>query len=316
MKIHHRPEASIFERYITKEVVEFYTNYLSDANSIGIPKSRHTDIDERGIQGINVKSMAQDVVIQAYFYIMNNIDEVQPFIDTHKIFLREKYPRMSDKLLLIEHNKRFIDWFNKSVSNDRSASEILKWLLYEPKFCVITWTAYDIGHYTFYIKSKDDRSTMQNSGVMVEDESMYFSSSKDKNIVLATTTFYGVIDEIWEINHVIFKVALFKCKWIPNNRNGVHIDDLGFTQVDLGKTSLMTEPFIVASQANQVFYATDPSDISEKWSIILQRKHIPLSDESLDIPSTPSYTTQVTTSYGEVDGDVVHAIRIDHEEGI
>ena len=42
----------------------------------------------------------------------------------------------------------------------------------------------------------------------------------------------------------------------------------------------------------------------------------PLSDESLDIPSTPSYTTQVPTSYDEVDGDVVHAIRIDHEEDI
>ena len=87
---------------------------------------------------------------------------------------------MSDKLLLIEHNKRLIDWFNERVSNDCSASEILKWSSYEPKFCVITWAAYDIGHYTFYTKSKDDHSTMQNSGVMVEAESMYFSSSKDK----------------------------------------------------------------------------------------------------------------------------------------
>ena len=78
----------------------------------------------------------------------------------------------------------------------------------------------------------------------------------------------------------------------------------------------MTEPFIMASQAKQVFYVTDPSDISGKWSIVLQGKHIPLSDESLDIPSTPSYTTQVPTSYDEVDGDAVRAIRIDHEEGI
>ena len=72
----------------------------------------------------------------------------------------------------------------------------------------------------------------------------------------------------------------------------------------------------MASQAKQVFYVTDPSDISGKWSIVLQRKHIPLSDESLDIPSTPTYTKQVPTSYDEVDGDDVHAIRIDHQEGI
>ena len=35
-KNHHHPEASIIERYITEEAIEFYTNYLSDANFIGI----------------------------------------------------------------------------------------------------------------------------------------------------------------------------------------------------------------------------------------------------------------------------------------
>ena len=156
---------------------------------------------------------------------------------------------MSDKLLLIEHNKKFLDWFNERIPKDHSASETIKWLSFMLKFNVITWTAYDIGHYTFYTKSKDDRSTMQNSGVMVEVESMYFSSSKDKNPILASSAFYGVNEEIWEIDYVIFKVPLFKCKWVPNNINGVQTDDLGFTRVDLGKANYMTEPFIMASQA-------------------------------------------------------------------
>ncbi|XP_058733814.1 uncharacterized RING finger protein YBR062C-like [Vicia villosa] len=70
----------------------------------------------------------------------------------------------------------------------------------------------------------------------------------------------------------------------------------------------------MASQAKQVFYVIDPSNISGKWSTVLPGKHIPISDEILDIPSTPSYTTQVPTSYDEVDGDVVHAIQIDYKE--
>ena len=58
---------------------------------------------------------------------------------------------------------------------------------------------------------------------------------------------------------------------------------------------------------------TDPADLSKGWSIILKGKHIPHSDdESFDIFSTPSYTTQVPTSYEEVDIDDVHVIRIDH----
>lgn len=35
-------------------------------------------------------------------------------------------------------------------------------------------------------KSKDDRSTMQNSVILVEVESMYFSNFKDNNLVMTS----------------------------------------------------------------------------------------------------------------------------------
>jgi len=41
MKNPYRPEASIVERYIAKEAIEFYTNYMSEVNAIGIPKTRY-----------------------------------------------------------------------------------------------------------------------------------------------------------------------------------------------------------------------------------------------------------------------------------
>lgn len=100
------------------------------------------------------------------------------------------------------------------------------------EFIVITWGAYDITKYSFYTKSKDDCSTVKNSGVMVEDKSMYFSSSKNKNHVITSRVYFGVIEEILKINYVIFKVSLFKCKWIKSN-NDVEIDELRFTRVDL-----------------------------------------------------------------------------------
>lgn len=83
---------------------------MSEVESIEIPKSRHADSYEgRGTQCLNVKSMTRYVVLQAHFYIVNNLDEVQPYIATHKTLVKEKNPRMSDKLLLKEYNKKFID---------------------------------------------------------------------------------------------------------------------------------------------------------------------------------------------------------------
>lgn len=73
---------------------------------------------------------------------------------------------------------------------------------------------------------------MQSCGIMVEAESLYFSSAKDNNHVLASRAYFGFIKEIMEIDYVSFKVTLFKCKW-TNNNNGVEIDELGFTRISL-----------------------------------------------------------------------------------
>ena len=106
---HNRPEASIVERYITEEAIEFCSTYFSEAKSIGIPKSRHADRYEgKGTQGSNVFSIPQDIVLQAHLYILNNVDKVGPYFSTHKTVIKEKYPRISDKWLLKKYNKNLM----------------------------------------------------------------------------------------------------------------------------------------------------------------------------------------------------------------
>lgn len=70
---------------------------------------------------------------------------------------------------------------------------------YMSKFNVVTWTAYDISNFSIYTKSKYESSIMQNSEVMIEAKSLYFSSSKHKNHILASRAYIGVIEVIWEI---------------------------------------------------------------------------------------------------------------------
>jgi hypothetical protein len=311
----HRPEASIVERYIAEEGIEYATDFMSEADAIGVPKTRHDDgrCDGKGTQGCNVKCMTWEVRHPAHLYILNNIDEVQPYLSSHKSIVKEKYPKMNEKGLLKEHNKSFSSWFKKIIANDDSASDTIKQLSAEPKCNVVTWSAYDINKTSFYTKSKDDKSTMQNSGVMIVAESMHFSSSKDKNPLIASTPYFGVIEEIWEVDYRAFSVPLFKCKWIDIN-TGVRIDESGYTLVDLCKAAYKDEPFIMASQAKQVFYVTDPSN--KRWSVVLQPKNTHGSDETLHISDIPSSSTNVLTSIVENEVDDVHATRSDHNEGI
>ena len=51
------------------------------------------------------------------------------------------------------------------------------WLVNGLKFDVITCTYYEIKNCTFYTKYLDDKSTVQNSGVSLEAESLQFSTS-------------------------------------------------------------------------------------------------------------------------------------------
>jgi len=69
---------------------------------------------------------------------------------------------------------------------------------------------------------------------------------------MASISYYGVIEEIWEVDYIKFRVHVFKCKWVDINI-GVHVDELGFTLVDLKKVSYKENPFIMAYQAKQVF---------------------------------------------------------------
>jgi len=105
-------------------------------------------------------------------------------------------PHVNEKWLLTKHNKTFLKWFKDKISQEDCDVDELKWLARGPKFYVITWSGYDINKFYFYTNTEDRKSTMQNSGVTLEAESMHFASSKDNNPVMATISYFGVIEEI------------------------------------------------------------------------------------------------------------------------
>ena len=64
---------------------------------------------------------------------------------------------------------------------------------------------------SFNTKTEDEKVICRIT-VSLEAKSMHFASSKDNNPIVATLSYFGVIEEIWEVEYVKFRVPVFKCK--------------------------------------------------------------------------------------------------------
>uniref|UniRef100_J3NCU1 DUF4216 domain-containing protein n=1 Tax=Oryza brachyantha TaxID=4533 RepID=J3NCU1_ORYBR len=88
--------------------------------------------------------------------------------------------------------------------------------------------------------------------------------------------YYGVLTEILELDYKHKgNIVLFKCEWVDNRvlNKWVKVDKLGIIDVNFRHlfntgTKLSDEPFILASQAIQVYYVPDPAD--NGWSAVIQ----------------------------------------------
>ena len=96
---------------------------------------------------------------------------------------------------MTEHNKTFLGWFKKKVYGAVNASDTLLRLARGPSNDVITYGGYDINSCCFYSEIEDAKSRVQNSGVTIQAESVHFASSKDKNLITASMSYFGVIQE-------------------------------------------------------------------------------------------------------------------------
>ena len=93
------------------------------------------------------------------------------------------------------------------------------------------------------------------------------------------------------------------------------MDKSGFLQVDLNRVGYKDEPFILASQAKQVFYVTDPT--STKWSIVLLSNKV-VDDNGVD-QGDIDVENQSCIRQNDQDENIIadeSYIRNDHNEGI
>ena len=136
---------------------------------------------------------------------------------------------------------------------------------------------YQVNGFSFSTKKYEDRMVTQNSGVCMREITKFRASGKDKNYKEAETTYYGVIQQILELDYTDFKQTVFYYDWVKveNKVNGCKIDPISnLIMVNLeklkNKNNVNDEPFILASEASQVFYSKDLKITDGLWSCIHQ----------------------------------------------
>ena len=115
-----------------------------------------------------------------------------------------------------------------------------------------------------------------------------FASAKDKNPVIGDVTYYGALKDIIELDYYgHFNVVLLNCDWVDVTSRGRGInDDFGFTLVSFNRListrqNISDEPFILTSQAEQVFYVEDPMD--KGWHVVIRTKPRDLYEMSNEV---------------------------------
>ncbi|XP_060974535.1 uncharacterized protein LOC133039646 [Cannabis sativa] len=210
---------------------------------------------------------------EAHRLVLQNVDEVQPYIEKHFDWIKTTYPSKSrnHKWVQDEHYRNFSTWLKEKVivemsDSPNNVSQLLLSISHFPSFTVLKYQSYYINSTQFNTKDRDASRKTQNSGVMIVASAIQVASSKDKNPIECDMTFYGVIKEIWELDYISFRIPVFLCDWVRSD-NGVKEDEFGFKLVDLNRVGHKSDRFIMASQAKQVFYMSDPID--GRWSVVL-----------------------------------------------
>ena len=86
----HKPEGCIIECYIVEEAVEFCSEYLANARTIGVPKGIEERIESRS--GFKVISTDYKTLCEAHYYVLQNTTVVDPYMCEHLSFVQTVYP--------------------------------------------------------------------------------------------------------------------------------------------------------------------------------------------------------------------------------
>ena len=140
-----------------------------------------------------------------------------------------------------------------------------------PNTLVTCFKGYIINGFRFHTKDYEAKRKTQNSGVVIVAETSSFASARDMNPITGDVPYYGVLTEVVELHYLGGnRVVLFKCDWwdVINTGRGIKRDEYGYISVNFTRTLSTNEPFVLASQAKQIFYVKNANE--SNWHTVIE----------------------------------------------
>ncbi|XP_028112585.1 uncharacterized protein LOC114310693 [Camellia sinensis] len=239
-----RPKGSIAEAYIVKECITFCSMYVDGIKTVHNRPEQNEDRGERQ-QGLTVFA------------------EIARLIG-----LITRDAEMSQEIRDIAH------WFVLYNS-----PEIEK----EHKNLLQTQAGHDITHiqrqeFPKWFKERINRLKMEES---LEATDELWSLANGPNLLVEEYSgrlhdFYGHLCKVLEFDYICGKkVVLFQCEWYNTGNTGRNRTiqfDTYCISIDVTSRWYQSDPFILPSQAKQVFYLND-TKLGEPWNVVQRVQH-------------------------------------------
>ncbi|KAL1203509.1 hypothetical protein V5N11_009870 [Cardamine amara subsp. amara] len=165
--------------------------------------------------------------------------------------IRGYYSDKIEEELQLHKEEDFVPWLQFYVSEGiRSGQSLPTWLtefFYGVDKKATSYPRYCTGGYAFRIHDERSRRPTADYGISVKS---------------IDDVYYGILQEILEVRYpgmLRLRCIVFKCHWYdPVLGRGVQVDQFGVTSVNSSQRLEYYDPFILASQADQVCYIRYP----------------------------------------------------------
>ncbi|KAK4707330.1 hypothetical protein R3W88_033104 [Solanum pinnatisectum] len=254
VKNRYHVEGSICEAYIIKEISTFSSHYFQpnvqtrlnkvtrndDGGEVDVPDGCLSIFLHPGHPSgvMNGRYLSDKEWDATRIYVLLNCEEIQQFIPIFEAELKINSKNINLEEIDKETNSRFANWFKAYVMQ--------------------TWPQYFTNGYRFHTLSHGSNKSTMNSGVCIKGTTWNDYESY----------YYGLLGEVIQLEYSNptkkrTTLVLFKCDWIdPTMGRGCKVhNQYGLIDINHKKrfSSYAYEPFVLAKQAQQVYFAEYPS---------------------------------------------------------
>nr|GMD44164.1 uncharacterized protein LOC109169448 [Ipomoea batatas] len=227
----------------------------------------------RPFGGWKYEKLTKEELNKIEWFVLSNCDEVESYIDG--LLEKESLSNVNER-----HKREFPKWFREKVfqlhnAHATKAMDDLYSLACGPQLCVRKYTSCIVNGVRFHTKDRDSRHKTQNCGISVQ------GNHGDELI-----DFYGVLNDVIELEYIKgCRIVLFKCDWFDIGKRSCIQHDGIFTSIKVSSFWYKNDPYVLASQAKQVFYLNDPK-LGLNWRVVQQFQHRHIYDEN-EVGSIP-----------------------------